>query len=179
MKRVSFALLMGAVLAGCSSISLETEHDPSASFEGRKSFAWLVGPRETGDARVDDPTVQARIKETIETALAEQGYKGTTAEKADFFVSYKARINQEIETWQTTMNLPYGWRSAMGPRKTVTAVHEVEEGTLILDIVDPASRNLIWRGIASAAIDRRKSPEERRARLRRAVSMLLDRFPPR
>ena len=75
--------------------------------------------------------------------------------------------------------LSTGFPSSLAAGELDLAVHEVEEGTLILDIVDPASRNLIWRGIASAAVDRSKTPGERRARFKKAVSQLMAQFPPK
>ena len=52
-----------------------------------------------------------------------------------------------------------------------------EQGSLILDVSNPATRSLVWRGVAQAKINRERTPAQRDARLRDAVSSLIDKFP--
>ena len=57
-------------------------------------------------------------------------------------------------------------------------VENYDQGTLVLDIVDGRSNELVWRGTAQARIDPSNSPEERQRRINEAVRKILDRFPP-
>ena len=54
-----------------------------------------------------------------------------------------------------------------------------EEGTLVIDILDPATGKHIWRGYAQAKVDEARSPAEREKRVREAIGLILDRFPSR
>lgn len=59
-----------------------------------------------------------------------------------------------------------------------TYVHEYEEGTLILDIVEPLNRDLLWRGSAEAKVDRQVSAQRKQKRIKKAVKKILSHFPP-
>jgi tRNA A37 threonylcarbamoyladenosine dehydratase len=53
---------------------------------------------------------------------------------------------------------------------------EIVEGALVIDVFDAATSEFVWRGTASARIDPEKVDV---ARIRRAVSEVLARFPRR
>jgi len=53
-----------------------------------------------------------------------------------------------------------------------------DEGTVVLDIIDPKTRNLVWRGSAQSRVDDGDTPEERDARVNEAYRRILERFPP-
>jgi hypothetical protein len=55
---------------------------------------------------------------------------------------------------------------------------QYEEGSLILDFVDPQTKQLIWRGSAKAEVDDVKTPEKREALIDEAVQKILKNFPP-
>ena len=57
-------------------------------------------------------------------------------------------------------------------------IYDYEEGTLILDIIDPETSALIWRGYAQAHVDLLSSQEEKTERICQAVRMMLELFPP-
>jgi hypothetical protein len=59
-----------------------------------------------------------------------------------------------------------------------TYVYQYEEGTLLLDIVDPGTKKLIWRGTAKTEVNAEQSPEKKEARINKAVHMLIEQFPP-
>ena len=48
----------------------------------------------------------------------------------------------------------------------------------MLDVIDSASNELVWRGAAQARIDPNRSPQERTELINSAVRKMLDRFPP-
>ena len=57
-------------------------------------------------------------------------------------------------------------------------MQQYEEGTLILDIVDPKNKQLIWRGSAQDEVHFKSSPEKDQTQLNEAVRMMLQTFPP-
>jgi hypothetical protein len=59
-----------------------------------------------------------------------------------------------------------------------TYVYEYEEGTLILDIVNPANKELIWRGSAQDEVNFKSTPEKDQTQLNEAVHQMLEKFPP-
>jgi hypothetical protein len=57
-------------------------------------------------------------------------------------------------------------------------VDQYEEGTLILDLIDPNGMRLIWRGTATTPLDESAGPRQREATVNEAVESILKRFPP-
>ena len=57
-------------------------------------------------------------------------------------------------------------------------VYQYTEGTLILDLIEAKSKQLVWRGMAQGTIDENASPEQRERRLNEAVMRMLANFPP-
>ena len=68
---------------------------------------------------------------------------------------------------------PGYWAGAPG-----TYVYEYEEGTLILDIVHPGNKALMWRGSAEDEVHFKSTPEKAQTQLDEAVSKMLEHFPP-
>ena len=82
----------------------------------------------------------------------------------------------------TTVNRSYGYGYGRYGRPmggySETRVSEYTQGTLIIDIVDAASNELVWRGSTEGRVREKKTPEEREKRIRDAVAAILAEFPP-
>ncbi|MGJ8687203.1 MAG: DUF4136 domain-containing protein, partial [Spongiibacteraceae bacterium] len=53
------------------------------------------------------------------------------------------------------------------------------ENRMFIDVIDPTSKSLLWRGVAKRALPRLESPEQRRLYVLETVSAILAEFPPR
>lgn len=192
-RRRSAALAAGWLLAvglagGCASMQVTTDYDPEADFADLASYAWKPGPQpETGDPRLDNRLLDERIRRAIEHALKAKGYEKTTVDQADFLVGYHAAIEGKLDV--QTMNDYYGygygwgWNYGMGPAggyrgAPETHVRKFDEGMLIIDISDPATEKLIWRGSGQGELDDSRSPPQRERQVHEAVDEILKRFPP-
>lgn len=67
----------------------------------------------------------------------------------------------------------------VGVGSTDVRVSEYEVGTLLLDVVDGSTNELVWRASAQARIDPNRTPQERTKLIRDAVHQMLERFPPK
>ena len=65
---------------------------------------------------------------------------------------------------------PYGWAD--------TYVYEYDEGTLILDVLEPKSRQLIWRGSGTEEVWFSATPEQRQTALNEMARAILVNLPP-
>ena len=81
-------------------------------------------------------------------------------------IKYKSQIGGTAEVTGTDTR-PVG-----------VSAYEFEEGSLILDFVDPESNKLIWRGSAKAQIDSVDTPEKREKLINAAVNEILGKYPP-
>ena len=59
----------------------------------------------------------------------------------------------------------------------VSTIH-YQQGTLILDFIDPKTKNLIWRGVAEGVVPARTSPEKSEKKINEVVQQMLKKFPP-
>lgn len=191
MRRASHALvlLLATVLAGCSTLEISSDFDPKADFTSLKTYDWLDEPQKpTGDPRIDGNTLlEKRIHEAVETALAARGFKKVTRDP-DFLVAYHVSLDkrQSVQTLNSHYGYAPGWGYGYGASyrpgywagAPETYVYEYEEGTLILDIVNPKNKELMWRGSATDEVSFKSTPEKDQTELNKAVDEMLERFPP-
>lgn len=177
MPRSAVAALL---LAACSAVQVSTDYDPEADFAALKTWAWLPRKaRTTGDPRLDSSLVHKRIREAVEAQLVERGYRKVASARADFLVAYHTAVERKIDV--DTIYRGYGYHPdawGWGAGHQQTMVYEYDQGTLLLDVLDPKAHRLLWRGSASAVVSEQSTPEKRTKLVNEAVAKLLDRFPP-
>ena len=191
MNRASRALLLlpAAALTGCSTLQVSSDFDPKANFASLKTYDWLDEPQKpTGDPRIDGNTLlENRIHEAVDTSLAARGYK-KVASDPDFLVAYHVSLDkrQSVQTLNSYYGYGPGWGYGYGASyrpgywagAPETYVYEYEEGTLIVDIVNPQNKELMWRGSATDEVNFKSTPEKDQTQLNNAVNEMLERFPP-
>jgi hypothetical protein len=57
-------------------------------------------------------------------------------------------------------------------------VRQYEEGSLIIDIVDNAEDELVWRGVASKSLPSNPTPEKIDKIIDQVVTKAMENFPP-
>lgn len=175
----TLAVALTASLAGCTSFPVETDYDPEIDFGSLGSYGWLEAKREkTGDPRIDNDLLDARVRRAVDAALAAKGYRKTEGEPADFEVTYHVGVERQVDVQTYVDSYPRGYRWYSGPTQAYTTVREYDVGSLVLDIVSPSEKQLIWRGATQARINDAGTPEQREKRARAAVDAILAKFPP-
>jgi len=177
------------LLAGCSSINVNTDFDPSAKFSSLRTFTWYSpSQKQTGDDRIDNPLLDARIRKIVEDQLAMKGYRKSTGATPDFYLNYTLVLNQKTSV--QTVDRYYGYAAPAwqyghgyyggGPGYIApeTRVYTYNMGTLILDILAAQNQKLIWRGSAEAEVRANRSAEQSSQRITAAVEKMLTKFPP-
>jgi hypothetical protein len=174
---LSLALLL-AVAAGCSGLRVSTDFDPGFPFARLGRYAWLPDPpRHTSHPQLHNSLVDGRVRRSVDRQLAGRGYRKVPVEEADFLVTYYLGLETRFDTRTIDRGVGYGHGGWYGGARTETRVTQYEEGTLVLDFLDP-ERNLVWRGSASARVREKSTPEQRERRIDEAVQAILERFPP-
>jgi len=164
------------------------EYDPAGRFTGLHSYAWVPGSQQpTGDPRVDDKSVDRRIRQAVDTQLAAQGFVAAPAEQADFWVGYHVLLLDKVETsttrtyyghnrsWGGDAGLDLGWQLAGAP---ASYSWRYDVGTLTVFIEAPATQRPIWQGFAEAQIEPSDDWDTRDRRLAKAATLILEKFPP-
>jgi hypothetical protein len=187
---LTLVLVVAVILAGCSTMEISHDYDPKANFAGLKTYEWLKEPQKpTGDPRIDGNTIlQNRIHEAVDTELTARGFRKVTSDP-DFLVAYHVSLDRRrsVQTLNNYYGYGPGWGYGYGAAyrpgywagSPETYVYEYEEGTLILDIVDPKNKELMWRGSAQDEVHFKSTPEKDQTQLNEAVHKMLESFPPR
>ncbi len=168
-----------ALLACGGGVSVNTDYDPGADFGSYRTYAW-ADRTESGD---DDPRVynaitMGRVRTAVDRALAAKGYSQATGGGVDFYVAWHGAIEGRMSYQTINSHYGYGWGWYGGVGTSTTYVNEWDEGTLLVDIVDASSNQLVWRGTATGTVEPELSPVESQARLDDAAAKLLGTFPP-
>jgi hypothetical protein len=168
------------MLSACSGISTSNDYDPSVDFTKFSTYTWLDTEGDDIDAITD-----SRIKSSIDGVLIAKGFqKG--GEGADLAVGYQVttaerRSYNTVNTgWGGGYGMGgYGWGGYGMSMGTSTTYENVwEEGSLLIGMFDGSSKNLVWTGTATAAIDQNRSPQERQQLIDDAVDKMMRDFPP-
>ena len=163
--RAFLLFLLAASLTWAQKITIE--FDQAADFSRYKTFAIREGQLNSRNPALNNELVKKQIEADITRDLTARGLEMTTG-KSDLNVRYhfgSARKN-EIETY------PAGWRG-FGTR--VVRV-PYTEGTLVIDLRDPGTRSLVWRGIAS---EEKSDPTKIEGKLDNMVKKALEKYPPK
>jgi len=169
-------LLVTSTVA-CASPKVGYDYDSSANFTAYHTYDWAPGRQEeTGDKRVDNSLVDGRIRTAIGTQLRLKGYTTSLNKRPDFYVAYHLGVKDMMKGSSTQ---DYIGDYAHGTFTTISDIQPYKEGTLLIDIVDAASKQLVWRGSALAEVDPSMTPEERNERISTIVHAMFSHFPPK
>jgi len=165
------------IVAGAYGQDVHYNYDRGANFAAYKTYQWVDLP-----GRVPDQLIDRDIKRSIDEQLAQKGL--TRVEKdADLYVGYQAVIDMEkgisLSGWGTRGG-PGGWGGWGGlDSGTVTGqTSTIPVGILLVDLFDPAKKQLIWRGDASKTLDLKKDPDKNYKNLQKAMTKLFKNYPP-
>ncbi len=168
-------LAVGACGGG---VGTRQDYDPGVDFGAFQTYAWAERTPSGGeDARVYNRVTMQRVRTAVERALNAKGFRKTD-DAPDFHVAWHGAIRGQMSATTIGTHYGYGWGWYGGTSMTNTFVNEWDEGTLLIDIVDPTENLLIWRGVAQGTIDEAPTPQEAQAQLDRAAAMILRDFPP-
>lgn len=173
MKRI-LILFMVAVLAGCSpQIRVFSDYDPDYDLWTYTTFDWgqKVNIEEGKNPLHYNELNDKRIKAAVQEQMTLRGYK-LTSEAPDLILHYHIIVdNQSVVTTE-----PYGYRYGPYWMRMNTNVYSYREGTLILDLMDKKTQNLIWRGWAVTEING-IDPEKVDGLIKTAVFKIFKKFP--
>jgi hypothetical protein len=140
---------------------------PGIDFGAFKTFAWS----ETQEP-APNPVNHIRITRAVERELQAKGLKPSGTEPPDVRVSYVGQIEKKLKG---TSHREDG-RGPVADVKTVIDLSRVKEGTLIIELSEPATGRVLWRGVATETV---APADETEAQIDRAVGALVQRYPPK
>jgi hypothetical protein len=169
--RFPLVALLGLIVY-CSTMKVNIDYDQDANFLQYKTYRWIANKPALKPPRpVDHALLEKRIKKTVDDELAAKGYVLAEGAKPDFLITFHIGAQNKVDVTH------YGYR--YGPRGRwwghQVEVHRYKEGTLLIDIVDPETEQLVWRG---SAVDAIRRPQDLDDTLYEAVQKIMAKFPP-
>jgi hypothetical protein len=174
MQKVMLALVgMTLVFAGMASAQqVKTDYDRSANFTLYKTYSWE-------HVETKDPLNVDRIKHAVNTVLAARGWTMVDSGADVAVVAMEiTRDQQTLNTFYDGLGGGWGWRrfggGGFGEATTTTDTYTV--GTVVVDLFDTKTKQLIWRGSASDTLS--NNSDKNIKNLNESVDKMFKHFPP-
>lgn len=145
---------------------LRVQHDDSVDFGRYRTYAWKKG---TPAAR---PEVQQWVVDAVERELAAKGLSKAAEGEADLFVKTYAFGQTDVAAGLAYTYIP-SWNAGV----LRFDINDVNTGTLIVDLVDPATDAAVWRAMASKAVSR--DVAKARKKIDSLTRKMFKSYPPR
>jgi Domain of unknown function (DUF4136) len=175
LKKYAYLLMILASVLGCGSSSqVFTDYDRSAHLSEYQTFGWLapVSIEVRNNPLYYNELNDKRIKEAVKVQLESRNYK--FSDNPDLMVHYHIIIENKT----VVRTDPYGYYYGPYWLRTDVDVYQYKEGTLIIDLMDAKSDNLVWRGwITNFLKDR--DPQYMEESLNDAVRKIFSQYPHR
>jgi hypothetical protein len=160
-----------AVTGMASAQDVKVDYDKATSFASIKTFSLKVG------TAWGNPLGEKRVASEVEEALAGKGWAKAEEGRADAQVVLHGatQMKHSLNTFYSGMG-GYGWRGGAGMGTATTTAYEYTVGTLVVDIFDAKSKQLLWRGVAQDEL--KDDPEKRQKQIEKGTNKLFKDFPP-
>jgi hypothetical protein len=162
---------------GCSSISVTTDFDNKVDFTRLSTYSWLPNPETPSEGiqaeLAQNTLIEGRVKNAVDAKLASKGIRKTTQDP-DMLVAFHTGVQDKVDV----RSWGYGYGGYWGYGGTGVTTVNYQEGTLILDFIDPKTKELMWRGVGKKVLSEKTTPEKSEKTIREAVEKILEKYPP-
>lgn len=162
-------LLMGTPLLAQQ---IKTDYDRGTNFSQYKTYCWQT--IKTKDALDVD-----RIKNAVNATLAAKGWSQVDSGGDISIIAIEMTQQQQtLNTFYDGFGGGWGWRrfggGGLGEATTTTDTYKV--GTLVIDLFDTKTKQLVWRGSSSDTLSNNSNKNIKN--LDKGVQKLFQHFPP-
>jgi hypothetical protein len=165
--------LVALLLAGGALTAQDVKYNlmPGTDFSKYHTYKWV--PIEGGAH--PNQIMDAEIKQAVDAQLSANGLTKTDSDKADLHVGYQIAADQEKQWNAYGMGGGIRWGGGMATATQST----INVGTLVRDMYDPSTKQLVWTGKAPRAIDPSSNRQKNQKHLNKAMEKLLKNYPPK
>jgi hypothetical protein len=176
MKTTILSVALALALSGCSTVPVQVDKGPIHA----QTFSFINRAQRAIPQYADNrAAVLERVQEAIATNLVAKGLT-QEATGGDVTVAFLVIVGNNVTTMAVNDYFGYSEDSA----KLLNKIHEedtgeggqrgyYESGTLVIDIVNPSTQELLWRGSIQRQVLRNLPTEQRLARLQETVDAIL------
>ena len=185
-------------LAACASGPPKptVDHKPGYNFTQVKKIGFY---KNSGEVSGDNPLQLSdmqrnRIDSALESALGAKGFQIVSdASQADLLISWHlvTQNKTDVRTWETpAYGAGYGGYGGYGrynrysayncwncsPTRTEVSVQNYTQGTFIVDMIDPALSQSVWRGVTQSRLKGKHTEDQ--GKYNAAAVAIFASFPP-
>ncbi len=165
-------------------INVQSSYDRSTDFDEYNTFAWYPAEAASNLRTGYDPEIDRRVKTAVEAELIKKGML-PDAESPNILIAYDIALGNDHQAPDTVSpafgygySYWYGYRfnydvSSIPDYKTIS---QYPKGTLVIDLVNPKTNKLVWRGVTQAEIELDHTDE---SAIRGAINKIFLQYPPK
>jgi hypothetical protein len=171
--RFVLALIASVLVASCAPVRVNSYVGRDLDLRRYHTYAWAARETlSTGDPRLDNNSFFIeRVQRAVDGHLRQKGFEHIASGQPDFVVHYHARVEQRLDSTEFRPGEPRCQTGDCGP-------FVYDAGTLLIDVVDSRSNQLLWRGWAErglqGVVDNQTWMDEA---VDDAVRRIMERFP--
>jgi hypothetical protein len=176
MHRITAILLSAAaalslsLLPACSTApTLATNADPQVNFAAYHTFQ--LAPTRAPDRPEFTPELIRQVNEATSAAFTQRGLTAA-ADNPDVIILVHGAIEERVDITDWGFNYGRFHRWGWGDNNRYE-LNQYREGTLLIDVFDAKTKNLVWRG---SAVGQVPGPPDIN-RIRSAINDIVNRFP--
>jgi Domain of unknown function (DUF4136) len=165
---VFFMALLGSAFAQ----KVQTDFDHQANFSQYKTYSWE-------EIKPANSLWDSRIKNAVDAQLVAKGWTQVPSGGDVCVVAIKTSQTQRtLQTFYDGFGGGWGWRrfGGGGFGESTTTEQDYKEGTLVVDLYDAKTKQLIWRGSARDTLSDKAAKNEKN--LDKGVAKMFKVFPP-
>ena len=168
-KRFSLTVMLSLGVAAFAQ-DVRFDYDRTANFSAYRTYQWV----DYKSVRAGDQLIDRDIKRAVDEQLAGKGLRRVET-GGDLRVGYQTSVSQEKEFDGLGWGGP-PWFGNWGNSRVVTSTIDI--GELAVGLFDPATKQLVWRGLASKTLNISKDPDKNYRTLEKAMLKLFRNYPP-
>ena len=169
-------LCLTILIGACSPIrSISYDYNRAVDFSGLRTYDWMPVPAEMQEK---EALMLERIKKAVNSRLEAKGFRITRGEP-DFLVATSFGQVEKLKVYDYGYSYYGPSRSYdYGPSYGGVSSFYYREGALVLDFIDTASKEVVWKGVATVYLNKDQTPEKIDDVVNEAVEKILLNFPP-
>ena len=161
------ALLLVLTVTPALAQKVAIDYDKNYDFSSIETYEWVEPVQDEAN-----PLMVQRLRNALDYHLTMKGVRQVDSDP-DVFVTYSTNSKEEFNVSSTNFGYGYGpgWYWGGGIGSSTSTVTSYEVGTLVIDVWDAETKNLVWRGTATATVS--PNPQKMERKINTAVDKLF------
>lgn len=165
-------LIIVLFLSGCSTLDVSVDYDEDYKFSKQKTYLIQRDMKKGENTLFVD-----RVKKAIAMNLDVKNYTKVLREDADFIVTFNAKVENKTSTYTDYQMVGMGRYRYGGTMISTTSSYNYDDGTLVIDVINPKTKKIVWRGVGQAEVKQQDTPKEKQEYINAIVTKIMAKFP--